>query len=146
MQQGIKGVVSFQSLAKALMNGKPTTVGDCIDAAPFTESNSDLKSVVSQLKGNDVVLVIGQDKRLQGVVTAWDLAEEFAGLVDPFKRIGEIEERLQALVRRCLGKDKVSEFLRENTLSGDGPIEETRGINNGGVAKSAGVARTLGCA
>ena len=30
-QQDIKGIVSFQSIAKALMNGKPTTVGDCVD-------------------------------------------------------------------------------------------------------------------
>ena len=55
-------------------------------------------------------MVIGRDKRLQGIVTAWDLAEEFAELVDPFKRIGEIEERLRALVRMRLGKDKVTGF------------------------------------
>ena len=93
MQQAIKGIVSFQSMTKALMNGKPKIVGDCIDQdVRFVPSDADLKSVVSQLRGNDVVLVIGQDKRLRGIVTAWDLAEEFARLVDPFKRIGEIEE------------------------------------------------------
>ena len=102
-QQDIKGIVSFQSLAKALMNGNPKTVSDCIDdSVPRVQSATDLKSVVSQLSENDVVLVIGIDKRLQGIVTAWDLAEEFAELADPFKRIGEIEERLRALVRTCL--------------------------------------------
>ena len=130
-QQDIKGIVSYQSLAKALMNGSPETVGDCIADAPFTDSDSDLKSVVSQLHGNDVVLVIGHDKRLQGIVTAWDLAEEFAGLVDPFKRIGEIEKRLQTLVGKRLGKDKVSEFLRENTLSRDNSIEELEELTMG---------------
>ena len=39
----------------------------------------------------DSGLVIGRNKKLQGIVTAWDLAEEFAELVAPFKRIGEIE-------------------------------------------------------
>ena len=111
-QQDIKGIVSFQSMAKAHMNGNPKTVGDCIDnSVPVVEIGADLKSVVSQLSDNDVVLVIGKEKRLQGIVTAWDLAEEFAKLVDPFKRIGEIEERLRALVRMRLGQDKVSEFL-----------------------------------
>ena len=101
-QQDIKGIVSFQSLAKALMNGNPKTVSDCIDdSVPRVQSAADLKSVVSQLSENDVVLVMGIDKRLQGIVTAWDLAEEFAELADPFKRIGEIEERLRALVRAC---------------------------------------------
>ena len=100
-------------------------MGDCIDrSAPFAQSHDDLKSVVSQLEGNDVILVIGRDKRLQGIVTAWDLAEEFAGLVDPFMRIGEIEERLRTLVERRLGKDKVTEFLRDDGVSDDGPTAE----------------------
>ena len=74
MQQDIKGIVSFQSMTKALMNGKPLSVGDCIDdEVCFAQSDDDLKSVVSQLSGNDVVLVIGRDKRLQGIVTAWVL-------------------------------------------------------------------------
>lgn len=124
-EQDIKGVVSFQSLAKALMNGNPKTVGDCLDdTVPSVPSNADLKSVVRQLSENDVVLVIGRNKRLQGIVTAWDLAEEFAELVDPFKRIGEIEERLRALVRRRLGKDKVAEFLRDHGPSGNNSVAE----------------------
>ena len=122
-QQDIKGIVSFQSLAKAMMNGKPKTVGDCIDDnVAFALSDADLKSVVSQLSDNDVVLVTGRNKRLQGIVTAWDLAEEFAELVDPFKRIGEIEKRLRALVQIRLGKDRVAEYLRDHGLSGDNPF------------------------
>ena len=131
-EQDIKGIVSFQSLAKALMNGNPKTVGDCIDnGVPRVQSNADLKSVVSQLSENDVVLVIGRDKRLQGIVTAWDLAEEFAELVDPFKRIGEIEERLRALVRMRLGKDKVTGFLTDHGISGNNPIAEIEELTMG---------------
>ena len=131
-QQDIKGIVSFQSMAKALMNGKPATVGDCIDTdVCFAEIHTDLKSVVHQLGVNDVVLVIGHDKRLQGIVTAWDLAEEFAELADPFKRIGEIEERLRALVRKRLGKDKVAEFLMVHGLSGNDPIAEIEEMTMG---------------
>lgn len=131
-QQTIKGIISFQSMTKALMNGSPKTVGDCLDSEVcFAQSHDDLRSVVGQLSGNDVVLVIGEDKRLQGIVTAWDLAEEFAQLVDPFKRIGEIEERLRALVRVRLGKDKVGEFLREHGLSGVDPIAEIDELSMG---------------
>ena len=122
-QQDIKGIVSFQSMAKAFMNGKPTRVGDCIDSdTPFAESDDDLKSVVHKLSENDVVLVIGRDKKLQGIVTAWDLAEEFAELVDPFKRIGEIEERLRTLVRMRLGKRKVAQFLSDDQLPAGEPV------------------------
>ena len=98
---------------------------------PIVEIDADLKSVVSQLSENDVVLVIGQDKRLQGIVTAWDLAEEFAKLVDPFKRIGEIEERLRALVRIRLGQDKVIKFLRDHGLLGYEPTAKIEDLAMG---------------
>ena len=131
-QQDIKGVVSFQSIAKALMNGKPGIVGDCVDRdVSFAQIHDDLKSVVNQLKSADVVLVIGLDKRLQGIVTSWDLAEEFSELVDPFKRIEEIEERLRTLVRKRLGATKVAEFLREHGLSGNAQISEIKELTLG---------------
>ena len=124
LRQDIKGIVSFQSMTKALMNGGPATVGDCIDNnVPIVQSDADLNSVVEQLKGHDVVLVIGRERRLQGIVTAWDLAEEFAELVDPFNRIGEIEQRLQTLLRRRLGTNVVAEFLSNHGGSGDDQIE-----------------------
>ena len=54
-RQDIKGIVSFQSIAKAQMNGNPKTVGDCLDTnVPFAQSHDDLKSVVAQLSINDV--------------------------------------------------------------------------------------------
>ncbi len=131
-QQDIKGIVSFQSIAKALMNGKPAIVRDCLDEdVPFAASDADLKSVVRQLSGNDVVLVIGKDKRLQGIVTAWDLAEEFADLVNPFKRIGEIEERLRTLVATRLGKSKVAQFLSDHRLSSDDSETEIEELTMG---------------
>ena len=131
-QQDIKGIVSFQSMAKALMNGDPSTVGDCIDKDVFfAQSDTDLKTVVTQLSGNDVILVIGRDRRLQGSVTSWDLAEEFAELVDPFKRLGEIEERLRTLIRMRLGTQRVAEFLRDHELSGNDLIAELEELTMG---------------
>ncbi len=136
MQQQIKGTVSFQSIVKALMNGSPTTVGDCVDKdLSFAQSDADLRSVVSQLGGNDVVLVIGRNKRLQGIVTAWDLAEEFAGLVGPFTRIGEIEDRLRTVISKRLGKHVVTKFLEDQGLSGDNSIEDLKELTMGGLER-----------
>lgn len=131
-QPDIKGVVSFQSMAKALMNSKPETVGDCIDSTvPIVRSDTDLKSILSQLRGNDIVLVVGRDSMLQGIVTAWDLAEEFAELVDPFKRLGEIEERLRTLVKERIGPNKVAAFLEDHGLSSSGSTEEIEELTMG---------------
>ena len=132
LRQDVKGIVSFQSMTKALMNGNPATVGDCIDKnVPIVQSDADLNSVVEQLEGHDVVLVIGRERRLQGIVTAWDLAEEFAELVDPFNRIGEIEQRLQTLLRSRLGTNKVAEFLSNHGRSSDDQIEELEELTLG---------------
>ncbi len=121
--QDIKGIVSFQSIAKALMNGDPETVGDCLDTnVPVAQSHEDLNSVVTKLSINDVVLVIGRDNSLQGIVTAWDLAGEFAELLDPFKRIEDIEQHLRALVRIRLGTEEVAEFLADQGFSGKNPV------------------------
>ena len=131
-QPDIKGIVSFQSMTKALMNGKPKTVGDCIDrTVPIVKSDTDLKSILSQLRDNEVVLVVGQDSGLQGIVTAWDLAEEFAELVDPFNRLGEIEERLRALVKKRLGKEQVAKFLSDHGLSGESSTVEIEELTMG---------------
>ena len=132
LEKDIRGIVSFKSMAKALINGNPATVGDClVSNVPSVQSDDDLKLVVRQLNENDVVLVIGRDKRLQGIVTAWDLAEEFAELVDPFTRIGEIEERLRTLVRKRLGKDKVADFLKGNGSQGNDPDQEIKDLTMG---------------
>ena len=122
----IRGIVSFQSMAKALMKGDVTTVADCLDnGVPFAQYNDDITSVISKLRENAVVLVMGRDNRLQGIVTAWDLAVEFTELVDPFKRIGEIEERLRTLVGRRLKKDK--EYLEQLTMGGLQKLLEDEG-------------------
>lgn len=137
-QADIKGIVSFQSIAKALMNGnQPKTVGECIDEnVHYAQSDDDLKSVFGKLTGSDVILVIGPgpEKRLQGIVTAWDLAEKFAELFDPFKHIGEIEVRLRTLVE-TLDKDKVTEFLRNPGHSEGDPARDIERLTMGDLQR-----------
>lgn len=117
--QDIKGIVSYQSMAKAVLSGAPKKVRDCLDdGVQIVESDADLKDVVAMLGESDVVLVVGKDHRLQGIVTSWDLAEEFAQLVDPFMRIGEIEDRLGTLVRDKLGRERIAGFLSDHGSAG----------------------------
>ena len=133
-EHDIKGIVSFQSIAKALMNGAPETVSDCMDSdfRSVKIDHHDLRSVVGQLSEKDVVLVIGKDNRLQGIITAWDLADEFVKLVDPFKRIEEIEGHLRILLAKRLGNDKVVEFINRPD-SGSKPITEISELTMGGL-------------
>ena len=130
-QNDIKGILSFDSLSQALMNGTPATVRDCIDTnedVQYTRYDADLESVVNQLSENDVVLVLGRDNKLQGIVTAWDLANEFANLIAPFKRIEEIERRLEILIKKRLGPPRIAEFLGV-------PVKEIRELTMGDLQR-----------
>ena len=102
----IKGIVSYRSITEARMHGPAVTVNDCVEPCPQVSIEDDIGVVIDHLRNNDVVLVIGADKRLTGVITPWDLAEEFAKLAEPFKYIGEIETRL----RRLLGQKLAVEW------------------------------------
>ncbi len=110
----IKGVVSYQSIANALLKGSARTVNECLDKeAPQVSIDDDIGTVIRHLQDHDVVVVIGRDKHLSGIVTAWDLAAEFSGLVGPFKWIGEIEARIKARLENKLGRDHILAFLSE---------------------------------
>lgn len=85
------------------------------NSVQIVAGDADLKDVVPILGERDVVLAVGLDNRLQGTVTSWDLAEEFAQLVDPFKCVGEIEERLRTLVRRGLNAEQIANCLSDHS-------------------------------
>jgi CBS domain-containing protein len=123
LSTAIKGAITYQSIADALINGPAKTVIDCLDkTTPQVSVDDDIDRVITSLAKHDVVLVIGPDKRLSGIVTAWDLAVEFAELVGPFKWIGEIESRIRECVRNKLGASAVVSFLvgtTEATLKND---------------------------
>ena len=131
--QDIKGIVSYHSIALTMLfEGSAETVRDCLDeSAPILHHDRDLQDALKELDSHNVVLVVGADNRLQGIVTAADLAEEFAGLVDPFKRIGEIEQRLRSLLRRRLGIEFVRCFLEERMSSSFAPTDDLDGLTMG---------------
>lgn len=70
----IKGTITYKSIARALIHGPASTVIECLDkTTPQVSVDDDIDKVISNLANHDVVLVIGEDKRLAGIVTAWDL-------------------------------------------------------------------------
>ena len=96
----VKGVISHKSIARAFLLGKAECVNDCLDSsAPKVERDASLLSVVGLFESHDVVLVVGPDKAIAGIVTPWDIAVEFNAMAGPFLMIGQIEDQLRWLVR-----------------------------------------------
>ncbi|MBI2857299.1 MAG: hypothetical protein HYX95_03165 [Chloroflexi bacterium] len=123
MRPLVKGTITYQSIAEALIRGPVNTVNECLDkTTPHVLMDDNIDNVINNLANSDVVLVNGQDKRLSGIVTAWDLTIEFAELVGPFKWIGEIESRVRECVRAKLEASAIALFLggaTEATLKND---------------------------
>ncbi len=119
----IKGIVSYRSITKALMHdSRNTKVKDCLESCPQVSIDDDIGVVIDHLKNNDVFLILGADKHLTGIVTPWDLAEEFAKLAEPFKYIEEIERRLGLLVHERLDAEWI-EVLDSLAIAEGGPVD-----------------------
>lgn len=96
----VKGLISDRSITDAHMKGnEPTYVRECMEPKPpQVRLTDDIESVINQLGKNDIVLVTGVGDLLVGIITAWDLQNQFAGLAVPFSIIAEIESRLRIAV------------------------------------------------
>ncbi len=104
----VKGIVSYKSIARAMLHGHPKEVKDALDVSvPRVEPGGPLLEVVELFKKHDVVLVQGPDKVVRGIVTPADIADEFSALAGPFLLIGQIEEELRWLVKKWLERDHV---------------------------------------
>ena len=95
----VKGVVSWTSIGTRLADGKPvTTAREFMDDAQEVSTEAHLFKAIPIVKEHQYVLVRAQDRRIAGVVTAYDLLEQYHGLAEPFLLLGEIENHIRRLI------------------------------------------------
>jgi len=108
----VKGVLSWESLAKAALYG--TTVGMAQEASTeaVVVSDSDpLLDHVDTIAEAGYVLVKDATNLITGIVTSADLSKAFADLANPFLLLGEIEGWLRRIVDRCFGADDLAAYV-----------------------------------
>lgn len=105
-ERSLKGAVTWQGIAEALMRSDKATLGDAmVDAQPVRYS-ADLLRLVPTIIERNFVFVQDETNRITGIVTTADVGELFAERTRPFLLIGEIDQRLRDLIRqRFLLKD-----------------------------------------
>ena len=109
-ERDVKGIVSWRSVGTAYSNGySPTEVQQCMEEAHEIDINMTLADATDMICAHDYVLVRAADRRITGIVTAADLANQFKQHAHPFLLIGEIEHRLRNLVRRKFTVDEFAE-------------------------------------
>ena len=95
---GLRGIVSWQSLARAKVRGPGANAGQALVPVTLVESTDDLFRVVSTVLAEDLVLVRRQGK-IDGLITLYDLTEFLAERAEPFFMIGEIDRRLRRVIK-----------------------------------------------
>ena len=108
----IDGVISWRSIGVARTtkgHDDCKYVRDCIDKDYSTvELDTPLLDAVEKIVREEVVLVIGRDKRLTGIVTTSDLSLKYHELAAPFLLLQEIEDRLRLLIDDAFSENEIA--------------------------------------
>ena len=109
----IDGMISWRSIGVARTK-KPSEaceyVRDCLDKEYSTvDLDTPLLDAVRKIARDEVVLVLGRDKRITGIVTTTDLSLKYHELAAPFLLLQEIEDRLRLLIDGAFSKEEMAD-------------------------------------
>ncbi len=112
-ERSLKGAISWESIARASLYGEaPEFVRQALDRSAKVVSYADpLLDYVDVIADAGFVFVEDQTEKVVGIVTASDLANEFAKMANPFLLIGEIEGLLREMVDAAFGADELAEYV-----------------------------------
>jgi predicted transcriptional regulator len=92
------GVVTWQSLGRAVLRNADAALSDCIDFEfPKAFLDSDLLTHFSEIEEHGYVVVVDQQNQVSGIVTSSDLAGEFSKIVTPYLNLEQIESELRKI-------------------------------------------------
>lgn len=101
----VKGVVSWTSIgARGVAEIGGNDVQSYMDEHREISASATLFDAIRVIREADYVLVRAADRRIIGIVTATDIAEQFETISTPFLLLAEIENHLRALVAKKLNK------------------------------------------
>lgn len=106
----IHGMISWRSIGEAVKRGSPSElVHQCMDEDVCVVAHqSDLLETVELIAREEVVLVLGLDKKVSGIVTTSDLSLEYHRLAEPYLLLREIETRLRQLIQRAFTAEEIA--------------------------------------
>jgi len=115
-ENGVEGVVTYKSISRYVksmddISVEETSVKIALNTAPrFVDPEHDIFELFETFAEDDYVL-IGDRDDLAGILTRYDILYFLEVQVDPFLKIGEIEESLRHLFRESV--DDLDECIEE---------------------------------
>lgn len=114
--QGVQGMVTYKSVAKYVKSMNDPRIGEtsvkiALNRNPnFINPEHDLFELFETLAEDEYVL-IGDRKEVEGILTRYDVFYFLEDQVEPFLKIGEIEESLRHLFRKSC--DDIEQRIEE---------------------------------
>ncbi|RXZ47566.1 CBS domain-containing protein [Agromyces fucosus] len=104
------GVVSWESIGRALLKNPHAELAECIDTPVEKKKlDGDLLASIASINAKGYVLVVNDDGSISGIITSADLGEALADIAGPYLLLSEIEELLRAIVQRLVDGRHVTE-------------------------------------
>lgn len=119
--KNVLGVFSYRSFVIEVMNLLKTKERDILglpvepfmDELHFARITDEINKLFNEFNFNDAVL-IGNQSKLQGIVTTIDALRYFYKIASPYVLISEIELAIRELLSNALTENEISNFAKNN--------------------------------
>jgi predicted transcriptional regulator len=119
-ERDVKGVVSWASIgARTAASITGADVQSFMDEHREISASATFFDAIRVIRESDYVLVRGPDRRIIGIVTATDIAEQFEAISTPFLLLAEIENHLRSLITKKLTKADIKRACSPEHLPED---------------------------
>jgi len=93
------GCVSWKSIGRAeSINCKSEIVQDYIDKSFTINENDNFLNHLKKIAEKEYVIVVDDNKKIEGILTTYDMTMYFYDFINPFLRIGIIENCIRSLI------------------------------------------------
>lgn len=113
-----KGVVTWETIGKALISNPHADLADCIDAnPPIFPLDHDLLPAIETINKHGYALVIKTTKELSGIVTSADLGSTLAAVAEPFLLLERLEDHLRRIIERLKAGEHIEDVSARRSTS-----------------------------
>lgn len=111
-ERDVKGMLTWQSIGARRGLGLPDgPVRDYMDPHQEILATDSLFNAIPVIVRHGSVLVRGDDRRIQGIITASDLSLQFLQMTEPFLQLSEIENHVRRIINGRITSAELGAFV-----------------------------------
>jgi predicted transcriptional regulator len=121
----LRGAITWKSITQARHRDPAATLADCIVTdAPVAPYDRELMDVLPVLKEHEFVFVRNDQNAIAGILTYADVVRHYGTLSTPFLLIGELDQRLRALIAKTFFIEEITPLCDPQVTRGIGAFDD----------------------